>query len=86
MEVIGEYIEPGTRVVLQNQDTDTGKKVSEFGVVVHCWLNRDVGIYDCYVAFFGNAFPEAEPTIKPYVLRYASKSLNIVEGRKNDHQ
>jgi hypothetical protein len=50
----------------------------EFGVVVHCWMSEELGGYDCYVAFFGNEFPSGRPKQKPYVLRYAASSLNIV--------
>lgn len=51
----------------------------EFGVVVHSWYSREIGGYDCYVAFFGNAFPTGAPEHKPYILRYASASLDVVQ-------
>jgi hypothetical protein len=50
----------------------------EFGVVVHCWMNEEIGGYDCYVAFFGAEFPSGRPKEKPYVLRYAASSLGVV--------
>jgi hypothetical protein len=55
-----------------------GTGQSEFGVVVHCWMSEEIGVYDCYVAFFGNEFPSGPPKQKPYVLRYAALSLNVV--------
>ena len=50
----------------------------EFGVVVHSWFNKEIGGYDCYVAFFGAAMPSAAPDQTPYVLRYASTSLTVL--------
>jgi hypothetical protein len=50
----------------------------EFGVVVHCWMSDEIGGYDCYVAFFGDEFPSGAPNQKPYVLRYAASSLDVV--------
>lgn len=51
------------------------KSTKECGIVVHVW--DDAGAEDCYVAFFGFEFPSltAEPTQKPYVLRYYATSL-----------
>jgi hypothetical protein len=34
---------------------------------------------DCYIAFFGDEFPDTVPTLKPYVLRYAVVSLTVLE-------
>lgn len=64
---------PGTRVRY-----DGLADGPEFGVVVHCWFAPEIDGYDCYVAFFGAAFPEAKPDAKPYVLRYAVASLTEV--------
>jgi hypothetical protein len=50
----------------------------EVGVVVHCWMSDEIGGYDCYVAFFGDEFPSGHPKQKPYVLRYAAFSLDVV--------
>lgn len=69
------YLKPGTLVRLVNHSGDSWEE----GVVVHCWLDDQLGIFDCYVAFFGSAIPEGKPTEKPYVLRYASTSLKEVE-------
>lgn len=52
---------------------------SEFGIVLHSWFNDEIGGYDCYVAFFGDSFPSGAPDQIPYVLRYASSSLAVVE-------
>lgn len=59
-------LRPGDRVVLRS----TGEK----GVVVWTW--DDDGVTDCYVAFFGDAWPEPDRTPgRPYVLRYYASSL-----------
>jgi hypothetical protein len=51
----------------------------ELGVVIHCWLDQELGEHDCYVAFFGDALPEGQPSEKPYVLRYAARSLTVLK-------
>jgi hypothetical protein len=71
-------IAPGTRVQLDAYVSDDDTITSEFGVVVHCWLDEEIGGFDCYVAFFGNEFPNGKPPEKPYVLRYASTSLTVL--------
>ncbi len=65
---------PGDRVVRRSSD-DRGGVAEEKGVVLCTWLN-DQGIYDCYVAFFGDEWPrpDQQPE-KPYVLRYYDASL-----------
>jgi hypothetical protein len=73
-DVLGQFLPAGTRVRLDNQLN--GK--SEFGVVVHCWMDEEVRAYDCYIAFFGDSFPTGQPEQKPYVLRYFSKTLKVV--------
>jgi hypothetical protein len=55
-----------------------GSGQPEFGVVVYCWMSEDIRGYDCYVAFFGNEFPSGPPQQRPYVLRYAASSLDVV--------
>jgi len=69
------HLRPGTRV---RYDGLQGGG-PEFGVVVHCWFNEEIGVHDCYIAFFGNALPTGAPIGKPYVLRYAARSLTVVE-------
>ncbi len=59
-------LEVGQKVRLR----DTG----EVGVVVYLWINEH-GDEDTYVAFFGNSYPDGEPTNTPYILRYFATSL-----------
>ena len=67
------FIPPGTQV----QYAGFGKP--EFGVVIHCWANPEIGgRYDCYVAFFGDDIPAGEPEREPYILRYAALSLSPI--------
>jgi hypothetical protein len=73
-DAIAQFLPAGTKV--RNDALDEGGP--EFGVVVHCWMSEEIGGYDCYVAFFGNAFPTGQPRQIPYVLRYAASSLSIV--------
>lgn len=59
---------PGGRVVLTS--------TVECGIVVWCSTSDELaGEQDCYVAFFGAAFPIGPPTEPPYVLRYAAAAL-----------
>jgi hypothetical protein len=58
---------PGDRVAL----VSTGER----GIVIHTWHAEEIGGEDCYVAFFGKAFPKGKPRRIPYVLRYAASSL-----------
>ena len=74
------YIPPGTRVRLDSLVNDDEEVTSEFGVVVHCWLNEEIDMFDCYVAFFGAEFPHGMPSEKPYVLRYGATSLTTLSG------
>ena len=67
------YLPPGTKV---RYELDSG---SEYGVVIHCWMNDEIRGYDCYVAFFGSELPVGIPEQMPYILRYASTSLHVVE-------
>jgi hypothetical protein len=72
------YISPGTRGRHDGlSEADGGP---EYGVVIHCWEDDEIGAFDCYVAFFGRAFPSAKPEEKPYVLRYAANSLHVLGG------
>ncbi len=67
-----DFLRPGTRVRLDALDAG-----SEYGVVAHCWFNDEISGYDCYVVFFGEAFPDGPPARQPYLLRYAARSLTI---------
>lgn len=70
-----ELLSPGTLVRYD------GSGEPEYGVVVHCWPDEEIGAADCYVAFFGNETPNGKPGEKPYILRYAATSL-VVLGLK----
>ena len=72
MKALGSYLPPGTRVRYDG----TGEP--EYGIVVHCWINDQIQAYDCYIAFFGDQFPEGAPKYIPYILRYASTSVVVV--------
>ncbi len=52
----------------------------EYGIVVSTWYNPEIGMKDCYVAFWGHEIPsfEAEETPRPYILRYAAVSLQPI--------
>ena len=69
---------PGTRVRLDSFVNDDDETTPEFGVVVHSWLDEEIGGFDCYVAFFGHEFPGGKPSGKPHVLRYAATSLTVL--------
>ena len=73
MGTTNKFLAAGTRVTYNG----TGKP--EYGVIVHCWHNWEIDAYDCYVAFFGDAIPDAMPAEKPYVLRYAATSLTVLD-------
>jgi hypothetical protein len=68
------YIAPGTMVRYDGLDEGG----PEYGVIVHCWDDDEIGGYDCYFAFFGSAQPSGKPEEKPYVLRYAATSLTVI--------
>ena len=74
-EIIGTLLPPGTKV--RYDGLVDGRP--EFGIVIHCWLDEDHSFYDCHVAFYGDALPEGAPKEKPYVLRYASTSLVVLD-------
>lgn len=80
-ETRGDRLLPaGTRVRLDSLVDDNDAVTSEYGVVVHCWLDEEFGFHDCYVAFFEGGFPQGEPIEKPNVLRYAATSLTVLGG------
>jgi hypothetical protein len=65
-------MKPGTRVRL----SATG----EVGIVVYSWCNDEISAEDNYVAFFGTEFPGGPPACIPYVLRYATTSLEVIDS------
>lgn len=69
---------PGTKVRLDSFVDDDDAPSSEFGIVVHCWLDDEIGMYDCHVAFCGAELPDRKPFQEPYVLRYAAISLTAL--------
>ncbi len=72
------YLKPGTRVRLDAFINDDDETTPEFGIVVHCWLEQSIGMFDCYVAFFGPKMPAGQPADAPYILRYAATSLTVL--------
>jgi hypothetical protein len=76
----GPYLRPGTSVRLDGGDDSQ----PEYGVVVHCWLNEEIDAHDCYVAFFGDALPSGKPNKIPYILRYLSTSLRVLDAALDD--
>lgn len=69
------YLEPGTKVRLINHADGSW----EDGIVVHCWQSEVIDAHDCYVALFGKCIPTGQPAVKPYLLRYASTSLAVLD-------
>jgi len=67
----------GKRVCLKHNADDDDIGDGEFGYIIHAWINTDLDAVDCYVAFFGNEWPQIgiQPKDKPYVLRYSLASL-----------
>jgi hypothetical protein len=74
------FLPPGT--LFRNDGLDNGGP--EYGVVVHCWFDEDFDFYDCYIAFFGDQQPSGKPTDRPYILRYASTSLVVLDRGSPD--
>lgn len=69
------YMPPGTKVRRDFYLNDDVELTSEYGIVVCCWQDTEIGMHDCYIAFFGHSMPTGKPDEKPYLLRYASISL-----------
>jgi hypothetical protein len=72
------FLEPGTKVRYDHVEGPNGELISEYGIVVHCWLSEH-GFHDCYVAFFGDSIPTGSPTKAPHVLRYAASVLRVID-------
>jgi len=80
-EVVGSFLPVGTKVchsITNLRHDGLEEDELEFGVVVHCWMSKEIGGYDCYVAFFGDEFPSGQPADQPYVLKYATTSLVVI--------
>jgi len=50
----------------------------EIGVIVHTWYDNEMDTTECHIAFYGEEFPSGKPSEPPYVLRYFSSSLEII--------
>jgi hypothetical protein len=74
-DISGPYLLTGTTVRYDGLEEGG----PEYGIVVHCWIDDEIGAHDCYVAFFGNKQPMGKPIKKPYILRYASTSLTVID-------
>lgn len=72
----GPYLPPGTEVRYDGLHEGG----PEYGTVIHCWLDDEIGAHDCYVAFFGDKQPMGKPIEKPYILRYASTLLTVIDA------
>lgn len=69
-------MQPGTKVRLKQSNRDGSYKLTEAGIVIHVWYNEFLDSEECYVAFFGNDFPEENSKCeKPYILKYLIGSL-----------
>ena len=55
------------------------RSTGEVGIVIYAWYEEEIAGEDCYIAFFGEEFPKGKPLEKPYVLRYAPESLEVIE-------
>ncbi|MFK8035920.1 MAG: hypothetical protein AB8B94_17435 [Hyphomicrobiales bacterium] len=69
------FLAPGTKVRYAGHEDGE----AEYGVVIHCWRDDMLDMHDCYVAFFGNEMPAGQPDEKPYVLRYGTGSLVVLD-------
>jgi len=61
-----------------------GRKVrlddsGEVGIIIHTWWDEVGDTLDCYIAFFGDHFPEGKPQRIPYVLRYWVAGLTLLD-------
>jgi hypothetical protein len=75
---IDQYLAAGTRVRLDSFFDDSDEATPEYGIVVHCWRDTELDFHNCYIAFFGDGFPDGEPNEMPYMLRYAAVSLTVI--------
>lgn len=74
---------PGDKVILQHEKhgskeaEEFGLMVGrEYGVIVATWWDTFLGIWDCWIAFYGKrGFPKNPANTKPYILKYSEDSL-----------
>jgi predicted dienelactone hydrolase len=71
-KLIGKKVIRHEAVVFEDDEN-----FSEVGIIVHAWIDPELDAIDCYVAFFGEVWPELgeKPNDIPYVLRYLLSSL-----------
>lgn len=55
------------------------KRGPDYGTVLHSWLDEDIGAHGCYVTVFDDKQPMGKPVQKPYILRYVSTSLTVID-------
>ena len=73
------YLRPGTPVRNDGCVNENWETTPEYGVVVHCWFEDEIRVYDCYVAFFGHTPPTAgKPPYIPYIVRIPSQQLKVL--------
>lgn len=72
-----QYIAPGTPVCIDWVD-EGGKPSPEYGVMVHCWYDPEMQVFDCYFASFGDELPRDRPNGRPAILRYTAASFRIL--------
>ena len=71
-ELVGKKVIRRNTVVFEDDE-----EFSEVGVIIHAWVDTELNDIDCYVAFFGEFWPEPhkKPEQIPYVLKYFLSSL-----------
>jgi hypothetical protein len=64
-DISGPCLPPGTAVRYD------GLEEGRPDMVVHCWIDDEIGAHDCYVALFGDRQPIGKPIEKPssYIMR-----------------
>jgi hypothetical protein len=77
-DILGPFLPPGTAVRLDGLQEGG----PEYGVLVHCWFEDEMGAYDCYVAFFGNELPTGKPAEKAL---HPSQLINIAQRGRSRH-
>lgn len=72
------FLSPGSLVRLSIRVNECDMLEPEYGIVLGCWKNSSRGVFDCLVAFLGDAFP-MEGRIEPYLSTFAAASLAVIE-------
>jgi hypothetical protein len=71
----GPYLPPGTAVRYDGLEEGG----PEYGTVVHCWFDDEIGAHDCYVAFFGDKQPMGKANRETV---YPALCVNIADGHR----